>query len=311
MKNIALAFTFATLIVALASPANAQTDFLGGTITNAANWSAGLPTSPENAGTIAINGTIPATSTANWTFYMTQTAGSVTFSGSGQDFKLVGGSLTQDGGTWGTSSGRGFNITSSNKTTIISGSIIGGDKSHSYLKNGATLTVNGGKFEHFGTRSVNIQDGAKLIVNGGTFKIGNGDFVNATAGTTSGGILVFNGGTTTANQFNFGRLSTVTFGGTSTGSVIVGVSSTNATLNWLTDTHMSLSLTNAPGVWAETEWDAGRLLYNGQSKTTLSKTWSEVTAPGGLDPKTYFNFTGNTLSLVTITYPPGTLIRFQ
>lgn len=310
MKKTALAFTFAAFVLALASSAYAQTTFLGNSLTNAANWSVGLPTDAGNPGTITVNGTVPTDKSTSWTFYMTQTAGTISHSGAGQDFNLVGGSFTQEGGTWGTSSGRGFNIASSNKTTIISGAVIGGGNAHSYFKSGASMTVNGGKFEHFGARSVNIADGAKLIVNGGTVKIGNGDFVNGTVGTTSGGILIFNGGTTTANRFNFARVSAVTFGGASAGSVTVGVS-TNATLDWLTGTQMSLSLTNAPGVWAETEWDANRLRYNGQTKTILGKTWAEVTAPGGLGPKTYFNFTGTTLSLVTITYPPGTLIRFQ
>lgn len=310
MKIPALVFACSAFVAVITPPSYAQTDFLvkDGNITNAANWSAGLPTTPENPGTIAIDGKIPATSSVNWTLYITQTAGTLLFTGTGSEFKLVGGSFTQDGGTWANNAERGFYISSSNITTIISGTVNSGAKGHTTIQSGASMTVNGGTFAQFGsTRQVYISDGGKLIVNGGTVQA---IAVTNTTSAKTGGILAFNGGTTTANNFNFARASSVTFGGTSAGSVTAGTF-TGATFDWLTGTHMSLTLTNTPGVWAEAEWDADRLLFNGQAKTALGKTWAEVTALGGLGPKTYFNFTGTTLSLVTITYPPGTLIRFQ
>jgi hypothetical protein len=56
--------------------------------------------------------------------------------------------------------------------------------------------------------------------------------------------------------------------------------------------------------WAETEWNAGRLTYNGLGTGDLG-SWAAVTASGGLGGGANFSFDSgtNTLSLVSVPEP--------
>ena len=62
---------------------------------------------------------------------------------------------------------------------------------------------------------------------------------------------------------------------------------------------MRLAFTTVSG-WAETEWAAGRLTYNGSDYTTLG-TWAVVTAPDGLGAGVWFDYDSGsrTLSLAS------------
>jgi hypothetical protein len=92
----------------------------------------------------------------------------------------------------------------------------------------------------------------------------------------------------------------ITFGGSTAGSLTLRTELGNgAILNWLPGTKMEMTVANEDE-WAETEWAAGRLLYNGQSKSDMgNKTWTQVTAADGLAPGVSFEYdsTSETLKL--------------
>jgi hypothetical protein len=99
-------------------------------------------------------------------------------------------------------------------------------------------------------------------------------------------------------------------GGTTAGSVTAGTLSgtvSNFSLNWLSGSLMTFRLTDI-ATWAETEWTANRMFFNGQSGSALNLTWAQVIDPtigfnsgGG----TYFDWNGTSriLGLVTIPEP--------
>ena len=162
-------------VVALTPSARAQTAFNGGDFGTVGNWSHGLPTSVENPGTVAFNGTMLANPATTYSSYhVTQTAGVISFSGSGNDPILNGGTYEQAGGTWGVASGgRGFRISNGQVTTLTSGKIISGSNGSTAVgingSAGASLTVNGGSLETYGAgRGIVLTEGSTLTVNQGT-----------------------------------------------------------------------------------------------------------------------------------------------
>ena len=81
--------------------------------------------------------------------------------------------------------------------------------------------------------------------------------------------------------------------------------------NWLTGSLMTFEITNADPFWAKTEWEANRLLFNGQSMTNLSNlSWLDATDPAiGLGSGHYWNYSNNTLALgfAAVPEPTGAL----
>lgn len=188
--------------------------------------------------------------------------------------------------------------------------------------------------------------GCSATISNSTITINASSGAFGTRRLSANGNVTLAGCTISAYYFLFNEIFTVTFGGTTPGTATFmdwgtdlydkgyptgtpdhRTNDQKVKLDFLAGTKMSLTMTApraldftndslnnpvyAANEWAKALWETNRLLYNGQSAADLGKTWAEVTAPGGLGPKTYFNFTGTTLSLVTITYPPGTVIRFQ
>ncbi len=302
----------AAFLAAHAAHAIAQTSLISGDIATGTNWTNGAPTTVGNPGTIAVNGTVPVS--FNGTYFMTQTAGAITITGSGTDPNLNGGTFTQNGGTWGVSNNRGFRISNGNVTTLESGAIIGGSTSGTTIESGGSLIVNGGSFQQFGaTRNVLLTGNSTLTINGGTFTASNELGINrlATGFTNS---INLNGGTiAVTDELRFGdngALVTFNFGGTVAGSltalnfVAAGDDSENIAarrLNWLPNSLMTMTLTAAASDWAETEWAAGRMTYNGQGFVDLG-SWATVTTTGFGD-SSRFNMAGNTLSIVAVPEP--------
>ena len=281
----------------------AQT-FNGGDIADEANWTGGLPTDPLNPGTINTNGAFQTLTN----LYMIQQSGAVTRIGVNQT--LSGGAYTLEGGSL---------------TDRLS-----------FIQNGASFTISGGQQITEPGRDLNV-NGASFAITSGSSSIGRDlEVFDGSVFTISGGSLDvandignrdfhdtaefnFNGGSTTAKFLSFGTASTMNFGGTATGSVIVdnfggaGHQVENIRIDFLPGSSMTLELTNAVesggttnsnlgwsnigsetgSDWAEALWANGRLTYNGQDFSTYGN-WSNVDG-------SIFNFDSNTLSLVPET----------
>lgn len=193
--------------------------------------------------------------------------------------------------------------------------------------NNAQFTLNEGTANLTdNTRDTNVEGtSARLTVSGGTMTIGRhlyvrygGTFV-MNDGTVTGidqialgvGAFELNGGDLSADIFLSSAASTVTFGGTTEGTftLLVGLG-TAPVLNWLPGTKMTMTVGASNG-WAEVEWNANHLLYNGQSKADLGKTWAQVTAADGLGTGINFDYDSGTETLslssgpVEDTTPPA------
>ena len=327
-----------SLVACLAGPLSAQTNYIGTgsgsalDIATPENWDNDLPVAPANPGTISTNSAVNAANDVfTYTgYYITLTGGVMTQFGSGNDPLFSGGTFTVNGGTYGATagSGRGFRNDASNVTTLTSGKINSGSTANggSNIQNGSSLVINGGEFQQWGTgRSIRATGGGSITVNPG------GALSMDTSGTASGSLgvnhlssgsntITLNGGTTTANFLSFGNNAstprlTLILGGSSAGTLaavdfkpldsqeVIGA----RRINWLPGSLMTMSVANSDE-WAAAEWDAGRLFYNGQSKTDLVElTWADATnSTIGLGGGYYFVYDSGTetLSLGSGTPPP-------
>jgi hypothetical protein len=148
-----------------------------------------------------------------------------------------------------------------------------------------------------------VEDSSTFVINAGTLEVDDEFALVGTGGAT------FNGGTTTITdgfRFNSG----ITLGGSTAGSISAGrVISGTQPINWLSGSQMSLTINDR--TW-ETEWNAGRLRYNGLTNSTINggsgATWADVTTAGGLDGNYSFQLTGNSLSLAYIPEPSSFLL---
>lgn len=304
--------------IATATPSSG-TRLLGGNISVSSNWTNGLPSNAQSPGTISVNGTVDVT--FNGTFYMVQTAGQISGTGIGSNYVLNGGIFTQSGGIFGSSTFRGFNTNNSSVVTINSGSIVGGSVSGSAISGGSSLTVNGGTFQQYGTRSVLLTGNSTITINAGNFtapadlglgRLGGGssNAININGGTTQAGKLRFGDGGAQLT-FNIGGTANGTF--TATDYALAGDDSEVVTarlVNWLPGSKITMTLTAAASNWAQTEWEAGRLTYNGQGNATYG-SWAAVTATGGLGGGYSFAYDSATRALTLTTAPldvPPTLV---
>lgn len=326
MKNLLL-LCITAAAAAVASIASAQTTY-NGTGSGAAldidlseNWTNALPTSALNPGTITTNSTVDA-SGGNFTYtgyYITLTGGTMTQHGVGNDPNFSGGTFNVNGGTYGTSGGRTFRVSGGNVATLTSGTINSGSNGGSNIVDAASLTVNGGLLQRHGTnRSISLTNNSSLTVNGGTVTMDTSLAATGIFGVnnlaTGNNTINLNGGNTTANFLAFGSNAStprlrLTLDGTTAGAftaVDFQVLSVNEVIgarriDWLPDSLMTMTLTAAASNWAETEWAAGRMTYNGTGVGTLGN-WATVTTTGFGD-SSRFNMAGNTLSIVAVPEP--------
>lgn len=312
---------------AVASTTSAQTTY-NGTGSGAAldidlsgNWTNGLPTSALNPGTIATNSTVDAGG-GNFTYtnyFLTLTGGTMSQHGAGNDPNFSGGTFSVNGGTYGTSGGRAFRVSSGNVATLTSGTINSGSNGASNLADGAAFTVNGGLLQRHGTnRSISLTGNASLTVNGGNVtmdtSISATGFLGVNQLAAGNNTITFNGGSTSANFLAFGNNASIprlrlSLGGTTAGSfTAVDFQALSANevigarrINWLPGSLMEMTIANGNSTWAETEWAAGRMTYNGTGVGVLGN-WTTVTTTGFGD-STRFSMTGNTLSIVPVPEP--------
>jgi len=307
----------------------------GASLTTADNWDTGLPTAANpgtiNAGALGIS--LEETLTG---YVVTQNGGTVASTAAGVRRDMFGGSWTINAGSFsvdgilGLQNGSGVtsgnqNFTQTGGTVTTTGQIIIGNSN----VRTSTFDVSAGTLT---TRNVIINDGSTLNISGGSFTASNtagasgirafaGSSVNISGGTVSmnqefrsASTINFTGGTTTTTRFNRDTGFNLVMGGTTAGSVTAGTLNGTAdfSLNWLSGSLMTFRLTDIAD-WAETEWTANRMFFNGQSGTDLNLTWAEVTDSNiGFDGVggAYFDWNSGTrtLALVTIPEPSSTVL---
>jgi hypothetical protein len=255
-----------------AAPAMAATLYTGGggVVQSGTNWNNGLPNS-SNLGTIDTNASYTSGSSGLMDgYFMTLTAGTLTRVG-GAVFNLLNGSMTVDGASAEfIYSGISLNNSS---YTINSGSgtaSTGSAARSTNLSNNSTASFNGGTstFE----REITMSGGSQFIVNGGSLTVNTNSSDATLSGFrtgTDGGTLQFNGGTTVANYLNMTDATSVVFGGTTAGSFSLDslafdpLNLPNVTLNWLSGSKMSLTVTGQNQAYYESLWTDSRLQFNG------------------------------------------------
>ncbi len=304
--------------------ASAATIYDGaGPIDNSGNWNNGIPSTVGNPGTVNFAGDAGNGSLRNGTYFITQSAGTLytSFGGIG----LSAGNWVLDGGSV-LAQNNDLTLSSSQTFTQNSGTVQAGaddffvTSGASYVLNNGTLTVgddasftggsitiNGGTF----TSDVFNSNVGSFTITGGTLNVNT---LGNTSGSQDGGFTMnFNGGATTVTG-SFGLFgdttpNAVVFGGNQTGSLTAAglVGTVNGTMDWLPGSLMAMTITGNT-TWAETEWTADRMFFDGDSGSDLGLTWADVINPsvgfnsgGG----TYFDWDGgtNTLALVTVPEP--------
>jgi hypothetical protein len=303
-----LSLTTAFALLASGYQVSAQTIFNGGSTSTAGNWSNGLPTSVGNPGSIAVNGTLQNMDT----YFVTQTAGTLNATGgrtfTNGTYNMTGGSMTLGTNGVGTSGTQVFTLNGgsieSGTLTVNAGTQFNLQKG-SYTISNTTRDVNiGGNFVMSGG-TLSVGRDTLMAKLGGTFTMSDGlletvDFGADIAADDGGATINLNGGTIQATGdlklYGDTNPNTFTLGGSTVGSFtainLVGTVG-NYTINWLSGTLMTMNITGM-ATWAETEYNAGRLLFNGQNNVGLGLTWTEATSGG----TQIWNYSGTTLSVI-------------
>ncbi len=280
-----------------------DTNFLGGLLTTAANWSNGLPVG--QLGNINVNATVDTSVILNG-YRIIHTGGTISQTGIPALEMTNGSSWTTDGANATTSTlFRGFTLRSGSSFTLNQGTIhTTSGKDWTVYDAGSSITVNGGTLNLGRHLLLNGLAGASFTINGGVI---NGNMTTGEIGGRSihdtAKTFNFNGGTTTTYRLDPGGDNTVfNFGGTSEGSLtasgFVGAFGANSFLNFLPGTRMSVTLTGSDE-WAATQWNSGRLRFNGQGTAQLG-SWAAVTTLGGLGAGTRFDYNSATETLRVI-----------
>lgn len=281
----------------------------GGSMTVPSNLQLTTSNDTNHIFTVNTGGTLNATGTTQVS--STGTGRTATLNISGGVVNATSGFNVNSGGTVNLSNGT---LTNNSTLTINSGgsfSMTGGTRNGSVasVANSGTLLISAGSFTTAADRNLTTNVGGTTTISGGTVSI-NASIGDSLIGT---GAYVFTGGTTTATG-NIRPNSTdfsLTLGGTSLGSLTAlgwhAPTSANRDVNWLSGTLMTMALSGAAN-WAETEWTANRMFYNGDSGLTLGLTWADVINPSvgfNAGGGTYFDWDSgtNTLALVTVPEP--------
>lgn len=319
MKNPLPPFLAVLFLAASALSLSAETNWTGNTnanLTNAGNWDNGLPDSDANPGTIPDSAGVITHSFNLNGYYITQNGGtltsSVAFSPSNGSWTLnSGGTLSpgvnttfqnQDNGSQSfTMNGGSFSATQMNVSSS------GTNRSATFLMSDGTATMSG-RFDINVGGSVTLDGGsltasASRMASGTTLTINGGNHDFGTEMGRSGSIFM-NGGTTTVDQLATYAGFAMTLGGTTAGSFVVDALGgsfmpPNRSFDWLTGSLMTFTVVNDDD-WAETEWNANRLTYNGDSKSDLADlSWAD--AQTDLGDGSYFVYDHSTYELSLVS----------
>jgi hypothetical protein len=268
-------------------------------IFNADNWNNGLPSSTNVGAFAGANGNATWTTTQGLTdYHVNVTAGTIASSGFN--------ARTISGGVWNLDGGNFSHVTSNGQVIGLGGGVkftikhaaseLSSGNGINVSGSGTELVLNAGKVSV--TSNLGLVSGGTFEISGGTASVGGN--INVSTNFNAGN-LVLKGGTLTATDLNYGTNTTgmITAGGSSAGTAtFANFAGTEASrrINWLTGSLMSLTITNAAD-WAQTEWAANRMTFNGQNSAVLGN-WATVSS-SIFD----WNDTTNTLSLAQIPEP--------
>lgn len=279
------------VLAACATPVFAATlfnndDGVNSFISNAGNWDNGLPTG--QTGTINSNATYDSDVTHSG-YDILHTGGDISRGFGFASFRLGENSTYEMNGAGAAiAQARGINVgvgssfilelgnanlTDNTRDTVVSGA-------------GASVTVNGGTMSI--GRDLTVSAGGTFTVNGGT--VTGIDQLYTQSFSSSANGFFFNGGSTTADNFQLDKAGTATFGGSTAGSLnlLVGLGN-GVTLDWLAGSQMQLNVAGADLAFYEGLYTGGDLLYEGSNAATFGDN---------------FQVSGETLSLVP---EPGSL----
>lgn len=305
--NKSIYSAIAALLIPAAIQAQNATTWTGAdnaSISSAASWSNGLPTSGNATGTIPVS-----TSNINWN------APTLT------NYEVI-----QNGGNLTAAVGRTF--TGGNWTLNQGSMVMSNSTATGYIRTGSnhTLTVNGGSLTSAGSMTIGNTGNATFVMTGGSVTSGATFVVNAgSTFTMSGGVLTVSGNNTFggAGQFNIngGNINIganlnptpgflMTLGNGSAGSinaVAFGGTVANQKFDWSSGTQMTMTLSGASSNWSQTLWDANTLYYNSQNKLALGNmTWT--TATTDLGDGSRFAYDSNTKTLSLAVPEPSTWV---
>lgn len=259
-----------------------------------------------NGGLIQTSNNFQLVTTDNQTHTFTLNSGSIDVTGGWMDvvstpgtnrsatMNVDGGSIDVAAGNLRVNAGGTYNQTDG--TTYFEQGIL--------TSSGASFLVSGGSVGMGTSRSLTVNSGGTATISGGTVTITQ-DIVGA-------GIVNLDGGTTSVGRdLNFTTLGlSLTLGGTAPGTLTAvnwRGTAANRDVDWLSGTLMEMTLTGAAN-WAETEWTANRMFFDGDSASDLLLTWAQVSNPAigfNAGGGTYFDWDSgtNTLALVTVPEP--------
>lgn len=249
---------------------NAQTNFEGGNIDQAANWSNSTP-NISNLGTVTTDGQLRNVTD----FVVTQSSGNI--------LDTFGSARALSRGSW----------------DLLGGSLGANDNGGLKTFEGHILTVNGGTLQA-GSKGGLLIEASTLNMFSGNLSVTNGGNLQL---TDSSSAFVEGGTISVSGNFNLFS-STLTLGGTAAGTfTATDYINTLGTINIQSGTLVELAFTAADD-WAETEWNAGRLVFNGSSSGDLGVTWAEATnSTLGLGGGEFFNYDVPSNALVLIPEP--------
>lgn len=273
------------MIAACATPVIASTIFTNldagnNLISTAGNWDNGLPTGQQ--GTISIN----AQHDSNFThsgFNVLHTGGDISRGSGFSSFALgTGTTWVMNGASAAITQARGIDLRDNSSFTLIQGNadLSDNNRDTQVFGAGASLVVNGGTMTI--GRDLIVRNGGSLIINGGTVTGIDQLFTQSFASAAAG--YFFNGGSTTADNFELDTAGTATFGGTTAGSLnlLTGLGN-GVTLNWLSGSLMELTVAGADQAFYEGLYSGGDLLFEGSNAGVFGDN---------------FEVSGSTLSLV-------------
>jgi len=324
MKLRKTSITFTGLALALGSSAFAATTFVpnpGNNINDAANWSNGLPTSAGNVGTVNVDSNFPTFDGSVTDYHLNFTGGRMNTDTTGTK-TFIGGVQTLSGGDVDLSN-RSIATSNGAVTTVNTGSIFRGG---SVSISNSNFTVSGGQLfgrnQFGGVGDINLNGTTVFTLNSGTVIAGESSNNSATTGsfgnnaTTAGGVWNLNGGTLTAFTLRYRSVSTMVMGGSTVGSATFtngfatsNHSDANIRIDWLPGSLMTLTI--GLDDWAKTNWDAGRMFFDGDSQSDLDNlSWADATNSSiGLGGGYYFDWNGTTNTLaLAIPEPSAALL---
>lgn len=275
----------ALLLACCAAPAFSATVFDNSDVTdelisNASNWDNGLPTGQQ--GTINIDAEYDS-NVAHDGYNILHTDGDISRGNGFASFNLGEGTTWEmNGADAAITQARGIAVKANSSFTLNNGTanLSDNNKDTQVFGENAEIEINGGTMTI--GRDLIVRDGGSLIVNGGTLTGIDQLFTQSFAGAGEG--YFFNGGSTTAENFQLDTAGTATFGGTTAGDLnLLDGLGNGVTLNWLAGSLMELTVDGADQTFYEGLFTSGDLLFAGSNAGAFGDN---------------FQVSGQTLSLV-------------